>query len=282
MSHSMTVNSLGYNFNPYCSGDETRSEDEATEKPEKLHRGAAERTGKTVQPDSVPRPSHPRGARQESRVIWSQSTGGSAVVYSTWAWNRTKGRFQIKLQLSSFKIWFQNRRAKCRRQESSTQGAPVATSNSKPPPLTPPLHRSIPDQRFQFPRPGPNAELPCMCGHPSLHFATNHVQLLQNAHSFASVADMRAGALMFNFGYHTWRRHLIGYFAVVTQRSRSSFLIGSAWVVPPLVLALRFGVLAYCVFNDARSSWRCVATLTLTWNTPAEKQNASRLVLDCV
>ena len=41
---------------------------------------------------------------------------------------------------------------------------------------------------------------------------------------------------------------------VVTQRSRSSFFIGSAWVAPLLFLGLRqlFGVLAYCVFNQWR------------------------------
>ena len=40
--------------------------------------------------------------------------------------------------------------------------------------------------------------------------------------------------------------------SVVTQRSRSSFFIGSAWVAPLLFLGLRqlFGVLAYCVFNQ--------------------------------
>ena len=41
---------------------------------------------------------------------------------------------------------------------------------------------------------------------------------------------------------------------VVTQRSRSSFFIGSAWVAPLLFLGLRqlFGVLAYCIFNQWR------------------------------
>lgn len=129
-------------------------------------------------------------------LCWQPSTLATRNIYcNKFRKNKVEKKQKTFHYFLPFKIWFQNRRAKCRRQEGPTKrGLVLPSTQTYKPPLHS-LHSEPFAHQFSYSGFGTCMEHLCMCGHPSIHSTVSHVELMREVHRHTSIVDLRRRAM---------------------------------------------------------------------------------------